>query len=58
MWYASQLDGALRHGSDMVDYARSDASCAVATATRCHFFTHRYAKATEPLRALGQGIED
>ena len=29
---------------------RSDSTCSAATATSCHFFTHRYAKATEGLK--------
>eukprot|EP00435_Cladocopium_sp_Y103_P060145 s241_g21.t3 len=50
LWYPGLLDGSLRHGTDITAFARSDSTCSAATATSCHFFTHRYAKATEGLK--------
>lgn len=49
-WYPALLDGCLRPGQDMTDFARSDSTCSSAKATRCHFISHRYAKATEGLK--------
>lgn len=50
MWYASCLDDRVLHGQEMVDFARSHRSTTEAVATKCHFFTHRYAKATEGIK--------
>lgn len=50
LWYPGLLDGSLRHGTHITVFARSDSTCSAANATSCHFFTHRYAKATEGLK--------
>jgi len=50
LWHASGYGGGLLHGSATVDFARSNKEAADATATNVHFFTHRYAKATEGIK--------
>ncbi|CAE6911775.1 unnamed protein product [Symbiodinium sp. KB8] len=50
LWHASGYGGGLLHGSATVDFARSNKEAAEATATNVHFFTHRYAKATEGIK--------
>jgi len=50
LWHASGLGGGLLHGTDTVTFARSHDVGADAQATSAHFFTHRYAKATEGIK--------
>lgn len=47
-------------GVPHVSACRSDSTCSSAKATRCHFISHRYAKATEGLkdRIVWHGLSD
>ncbi|CAJ1356068.1 unnamed protein product, partial [Effrenium voratum] len=50
LWYAGGLGGRFLHGKDMVAFAQGNSTCTSAVATKAHFFTHRYAKATEGIK--------